>query len=143
MTMSLARGLTTLNTKKRKPKKFTLKQQERNEVDRRAYNKRMKRLGLHNQQMSSEEYEQYLLGNYKTKSKKTYIGKKPDKATFNKYEKVYLLKENDVELELENDEDPEGNIETLAEQDGNQEDEWLSCDKCKKKNELYSWFKTT
>ena len=30
MTMSLARGLTTLNTKKRKPKKFTLKQQEKN-----------------------------------------------------------------------------------------------------------------
>lgn len=32
----------------------------------------MKRLGLHNQQMSSEEYEQYLLGNYKTKSKKKF-----------------------------------------------------------------------
>ena len=72
MTMSLARGLTTLNTKKRKPKKFTLKQQERNEVDRRAYNKRMKRLGLHQQQMSSQEYEQYLLGNYKSKPKKKF-----------------------------------------------------------------------
>ena len=79
MTMSLARGLTTLNTKKRKPKKFTLKQQERNEVDRRDYNKRMKRLGLHNQQMTSEEYEQYLLGNYKSKPKKkfeTYVAPK-------------------------------------------------------------------
>ena len=72
MTMSLARGLTTLNTKKRKPKKFTLKQQEKNEVDRRAYNKRMKRLGLHNQQMNSEEYEQYLLGNYKSKPKEKF-----------------------------------------------------------------------
>ena len=69
MTMSLARGLTTLNTRKRKPKKFTLKQQEKNEIDRRAYNKRMKQLGLHNQQMNSEEYEQYLLGNYKSKKK--------------------------------------------------------------------------
>jgi hypothetical protein len=32
----------------------------------------MKNLGLHNQQMSSEEYEQYLLGNYKTKTKKKF-----------------------------------------------------------------------
>ena len=72
MTMSLARGLSTLNTKKRKPKKFTDNQKQKNEVDRRAYNKRMKRLGLHNQQMSSEEYEQYLLGNYKTKTKKKF-----------------------------------------------------------------------
>ena len=72
MTMSLARGLTTLNTKKRKPKKFTLKQQEQNEVDRRAYNKRMKQLGLHNHQMNSEEYEQYLLGNYKSKRKEKF-----------------------------------------------------------------------
>jgi hypothetical protein len=69
MTMSLARGLTTLNTKKRKPKKFTQKQREQNEIDRKAYNKRMRKLHLHNQQMNSEEYEQYLLGNYKGKKK--------------------------------------------------------------------------
>ena len=79
MTMSLARGLTTLNTRKRKPKKFTLKQQEKNEIDRRAYNKRMRKLHLHNQQMNSEEYEQYLRGNYKSKKKEkfeTYVAPK-------------------------------------------------------------------
>ena len=82
MTMSLARGLTTLNTKKRKPKKFTLKQQEQNEVDRRAYNKRMKQLGLHNHQMDSQEYEQYLLGNYKSKKKDTFEPYVPPKNSY-------------------------------------------------------------
>ena len=79
MTMSLARGLTTLNTRKRKPKKFTLKQQEKNEIDRIAYNKRMRKLHLHNQQMNPEEYEQYLRGNFKSKKKEkfeTYVAPK-------------------------------------------------------------------
>ena len=79
MTMSLARGLTTLNTKKRKTKKFTLKQQEKNEIDRIAYNKRMRRLSLHDHQMTSQEYEQYLLGNYKSKPKKKFEAYTPTK----------------------------------------------------------------
>jgi hypothetical protein len=71
MTMSLARGLSTLNTKKRKPKKYTLKQQAQHEIDCRAYNKRMRQIGAHDQQMSLEDYALYLRGQYKPKVTKT------------------------------------------------------------------------
>ena len=67
MTMSLARGLSTLNTKKRKPKKLTIKQLEQYEIDRRLYNKRMRKIGAHDQQMSSEDYTLYRRGEYKPK----------------------------------------------------------------------------
>lgn len=70
MTMSLARGLSTLNTKKRKPKKYTVKQQELHEINRIDYNKRMRQIGAHDQQMSSEDYALYIRGQYKPKATK-------------------------------------------------------------------------
>ena len=46
MTMHLVRGMTTINTKKRK-RHITKAKMERWEKERRAYNKDMKRLGMH------------------------------------------------------------------------------------------------
>ena len=54
MTMHLVRGMTTINTKKRK-RHITKAKMERWEKERRAYNKDMKRLGMHTQ-MTMEEY---------------------------------------------------------------------------------------
>ena len=51
MTMSLARGLTTLNTKKPKKKKLTLAQISKYQEDMRKHNKEMRRIGCHNLQM--------------------------------------------------------------------------------------------
>ena len=45
MTMHLQRGLTTLNTKKPKKKKLTLKQIAKYQEDMRKHNKYMKKIG--------------------------------------------------------------------------------------------------
>ena len=71
MTMSLARGLSTLNTKKPKSKKLTIKQLDQYEIDRRGHNKHMRQIGAHDQQMSSEDYVLYRRGQYKPKVTKT------------------------------------------------------------------------
>ena len=47
MTMHLERGLTTLNTKKRKSKKITEAQLKKYEVQWRQHNKEMRRKHLH------------------------------------------------------------------------------------------------
>lgn len=67
MTMHLARGLTTLNTrvKKQKPTKAKIaswKEQHR------VHNKQMKRLGLHDQMMTFDEYVMYIHGQLKPKA---------------------------------------------------------------------------
>jgi len=66
MTMHLARGLTTTNTKKRK-RKITKVKLERWQKELRVHNKHMKKLGMHDHIMSMEEYIEYIHGNYKPK----------------------------------------------------------------------------
>ena len=58
MTMSLARGLTTLNTKKPKTKKLTQKQLEQMRVEWRQYNKDMRRKNMSSLQW--EDFDDYL-----------------------------------------------------------------------------------
>ena len=69
MTMHLARGLTTLNTKKPKKKKLTLQRIAKYEQEMRKHNKHMKKLGAHNLIMDLKEYIDYCHGEYKPKSK--------------------------------------------------------------------------
>ena len=69
--MSLARGLSTINTKKRKPKKLTQKDIERLETEWRTYNKRMRRQGMHDLQFQNfDDYVAYTRGQYKPKQRK-------------------------------------------------------------------------
>jgi len=70
MTMHLARGLTTLNTKKAKKKtKFTKMQIEKWTTEMKAYNKRMRQIHCHDMQMSLDDYIDYIHGRYKPKKK--------------------------------------------------------------------------
>ena len=70
MTMHLVRGMTTLNTKKRKSK-MTKGKHERLVIEHREHNKRMKQLNCHNNIMTFDEYVDYVHGNYKPKTKPT------------------------------------------------------------------------
>ena len=70
MTMHLVRGMTTLNTKKRKSK-MTAGKLERLQKEHREHNKQMKRLNCHGNLMTFEEYVDYVHGNYKPKTKPT------------------------------------------------------------------------
>jgi len=70
MTMHLVRGMTTLNTRKRKSK-MTKGKLEKLQVDHKEYNKQMKRLGCHSNMMTFDEYVDYVHGRYKPKSKPT------------------------------------------------------------------------
>lgn len=64
MTMHLARGLSTISTKKRKPKKLTQKRLEELEVEWRQYNKRMRKSNMHNLQYATfDDYLAYVRGN--------------------------------------------------------------------------------
>lgn len=69
MTMSLVRGMTTLNTKKRKASKMTAGKLERLKKEHKAHNKHMKQLNCHNNIMTFEEYVDYVHGVYKAKTK--------------------------------------------------------------------------
>jgi len=71
MTMSLVRGMTTLNTKKRKASKLTAGKLERLQKEHREHNKRMKQLNCHSNIMTFDEYVDYVHGNYKPKNKPT------------------------------------------------------------------------
>ncbi len=68
MTMHLVRGMTSLNTKKRKSK-MTAGKLERLQKEHREHNKHMKRLNCHSNIMTFEEYVDYVHGNYKPKQK--------------------------------------------------------------------------
>ena len=70
MTMHLVRGMTSLNTKKRKSK-MTKAKQDRLVREHREHNKHMKRLGCHNNVMTFDEYVDYVHGNYKPKTQPT------------------------------------------------------------------------
>ena len=70
MTMSMCGpGLTTTSYKKRKQKPRTKNQQLAFEQQHREYNKSMKRMGCHSQMMSLADYDLYVRGQYKPKSK--------------------------------------------------------------------------
>ena len=68
MTMHLARGLTTINTKKPK-RKITKAKIERWKLELIKHNKQMKSLGMKNHIMNLEEYIEYVHGNIKPKHK--------------------------------------------------------------------------
>ena len=71
MTMHLARGLTTINTKKRKKAKLTLSKISKYQEQMKIHNKEMKRLVVQSV-MNLQEYIDYCLqGNYKPKSTPT------------------------------------------------------------------------
>lgn len=68
MTMHLARGLTTISTKKRKQKKLTQAQLEKLTVQWRQHNKDMRRRHMHDLQFKTfEDYLDYVQGKYKFK----------------------------------------------------------------------------
>lgn len=70
MTMSMVGpGLTTTSYKKRKPTKRTKNQQLAFIQQHREYNKSMKRMGCHSQMMTLEDYDLYVRGMYKPKTK--------------------------------------------------------------------------
>jgi len=73
MTMHLARGYSTLNTRKPRQKKLTQAQQEKLTEEHRAYNKRMKQAGRHNERMTFEEYLNYVYGKNTTKRKQEHL----------------------------------------------------------------------
>jgi len=68
MTMHLARGLTTLNTTKKK-RKITQAKLDRWKEDLRIRNKEYKKQGLHKLMMTLDEYIDYIHGEYKPKTK--------------------------------------------------------------------------
>jgi hypothetical protein len=64
MTMSLARGLTTISTKKRKAKKLTQKRLDELHIEWKQYNKRMRRSNSHSLQYDTfDDYLAYVQGN--------------------------------------------------------------------------------
>ena len=99
MTMSLARGLSTINTKKPKQKKLTQKDIDRLQTEWRQYNKRMRRQSMHDLQFEHfEDYIAYTRGQYNPKRKeekefKTYAPAKPNVRNTESYPS---LKTSDV-----------------------------------------------
>mgnify|MGYP001137549949 CR=1 FL=1 len=70
MTMHLAQGLSTINTKKPKHKKLTQKRLQELEVQWRQHNKSMRRKHLHDLQFKNfEDYISYIRGEYKPRKK--------------------------------------------------------------------------
>ena len=75
MTMHLARGLSTISTKKRKKKALTQKDIERYTIEWRKHNKAMRRANNHSLQYETlDDYISYVRGEYKApiKSRGTY-----------------------------------------------------------------------
>jgi len=69
MTMHLARGLTTINTSKRKKKPLTQKDIEKYTVEWRKYNKDMRRKNMHDLQYDTvEDYIAYCRGECKVRN---------------------------------------------------------------------------
>ena len=66
--MSLVRGMTSLNTKKRKATKMTAGRLEKLQKDHREHNKYMKRIHAHSNVMTFDEYVEYVSGNFKAKT---------------------------------------------------------------------------
>lgn len=73
MTMHLARGYSTLNTRKPQQKKLTKAQREKLTEEHRLYNKKMKQAGRHSERMTFEEYVEYVYGKKKTVKKQEHL----------------------------------------------------------------------
>jgi hypothetical protein len=73
MTMHLARGFSTLNTRKPQQQKLTRAQQEKLAEEHRLYNKRMRQAGRHSERMTFEEYVNYVFGKKKTTKKQEHL----------------------------------------------------------------------
>ena len=71
MTMHLVRGMTSLNTRKKKSTKMTAGKLERLQKEHREHNKHMKKIGCHSNVMSFDEYVDYVHGRYTPKTKPT------------------------------------------------------------------------
>ena len=69
MTMSLVRGMTSLNTKKRNATKITAGRLEKLQKDHREHNKSMTRIHAPSNVMTFDEYVEYVSGNFKPKAK--------------------------------------------------------------------------
>ena len=66
--MSLVRGMTSLNTKKRKTSKMTASRLDKLQKDHREHNKHMKRIHAHTNVMTFDEYVEYVSGNFQPKT---------------------------------------------------------------------------
>jgi hypothetical protein len=73
MTMHLARGFSTLNTRKPQQQKLTRAQQEKLVEEHRLYNKRMRQAGRHSERMSYEEYVDYVYGKKKISTRQEHL----------------------------------------------------------------------
>ena len=60
--MSLARGLTTISTKKPKQKKLTKAKEQQLREEHRLFNKNLKAQGRHSERLNFEEYVSYVFG---------------------------------------------------------------------------------
>ena len=81
MTMHLAREFSTINTRKRKPKKLSQKELQQKEVEWRQHNKEMRRRHLHDLQCDTlEDYIKYIHGEYKTQRKEEFKTYEPYKG---------------------------------------------------------------
>ena len=90
MTMHLARGLTTINTKKRKKKPLTQTQIEKYTVQWRQYNKSMRQKNMHDLQYKTlEDYIAYVRGEARPRSKQ-------DAVTSYKPETTYRRESQDI-----------------------------------------------
>ena len=69
MTFHLAQGLTTLNTRKPKPRKMTVRQLETIKKLWKEHNKYMKKIKANSCIMTFDEYVKYTQGKYKSKRK--------------------------------------------------------------------------
>lgn len=69
MTMHLARGFSTINTRKPQQKKLTTAQHNKLTEEHREFNKRMRQAGRHDERMTFEEYVNYVFGKTKTERK--------------------------------------------------------------------------
>jgi len=73
MTMHLARGFSTINTRKPRQNKRTKAQQEKLIEEHRAFNKRMKQAGRHGERVTFEEYVDYVYGKKKTNTRQEHL----------------------------------------------------------------------
>lgn len=62
MTMHLAKGLSTISTKKPKPQKLTKAKRQKLEEDLRLLNKSLKQQGRHSERMTFDQYLDYVFG---------------------------------------------------------------------------------
>ena len=73
MTMHLARGFSTLNTRRPQQKKLTTAQHNKLIEEHREFNKRMRQAGRHDERMSFEEYVNYVFGKSTIKRKQEHL----------------------------------------------------------------------